>query len=116
MEVSHGKSCYRSRCSKSGRDVVTSDDVWLLAGREGEDGDPGRENIGERVHLNEFVNNRLIRESRKVKPTIAEIYARFSGSCLFTSFTQVQVMPAAVPPSAVRSEEGRKSAFILGSF
>lgn len=47
--------------------------------------------------------------------TIAEIYARFSGSCLFTSFTKVQVIPADVNMRAQRSDEQKKSQqFILG--
>lgn len=43
--------------------------------------------------------------------TKAETYARFSGSCLFTSFTQVQVIPAAVPAREVRSVKSCKSIF-----
>lgn len=47
--------------------------------------------------------------------TKAETYARFSGSCLFTSFTQVQVMPAAVPAREVRSVKSVKSIFCFKS-
>lgn len=42
-------------------------------------------------------------EAKYCNLTIADTYARFSGSCLLDSFTNVQVMPAAVLPRAVRS-------------
>jgi hypothetical protein len=113
VEVSHCENGYRSRCTKPSRNVVTGDYVRLLAGWEGEDGNPCGEDISERVHLNGIISYRLTKARRKVALTIAEMYARFSGSCLFTSFTQVHVMPAHVPARAVRSEERRKSVLIL---
>jgi hypothetical protein len=51
MEMSNDKNENGSRCSEPGRDVVTGDNVWLLGGREGEDGYPGREYIRKGIHL-----------------------------------------------------------------
>lgn len=54
MKVSNDKNENCSRCSEPGRDVVTGDNVWLLGGREGEDGYPGREDVREGIHLYEI--------------------------------------------------------------
>jgi hypothetical protein len=102
MEVSHEEDSYCCRCPKPGRDIIASNDIWLFVGWEGKDGNPSGENVGESIHLSENVSSRL-KTRGKVPPTKAPTYARFSGSCLFTSFTQVQVIPADVPLREVRS-------------
>jgi hypothetical protein len=71
MEVSDGKNCHHSSCPESGRDVVTSDDIWLLVGQKGEDRNPSGENVGERVHLYDTGHqSSLVKGTQKKKKRI----------------------------------------------
>jgi hypothetical protein len=65
VEMPHDERCCRSGCSKAGRDIVTGDYVRLLAGWEGEDGNPGSEDISERVHLNQIISCGLLKEEER---------------------------------------------------
>ena len=56
MAVPHNESDYRSRCPEPGRDVVAGDNIRLSVGWEGEDGNPGGEDVSKRVHLCENIN------------------------------------------------------------
>lgn len=109
MVVANDESSDRGGRPKPSRDIVTSDYVRLLTSREGENRNPCGEDVSKCIHLRRTFSIALGGKTRKAAPTRAEMYARFSGSCLFTSFTHVQVMPAAVPPRAVRSGESNKS-------
>lgn len=51
MQMPHDEDDGRRGPAKPGGDVVAGDDVWLFVGREGEDGDPGGEDVAEGVHL-----------------------------------------------------------------
>lgn len=53
MKVPHEENGYRCRCSEPGCDIITSDNIWLFVGREGEDGNPSGENVGEGIHLSD---------------------------------------------------------------
>lgn len=107
--MSHDESSYRRRRPEPGRDVVARDDVRLQVGREGEDRDPGGEDVSECIHLRchnftvSFTGVPRMGARIAAARTNAEVYARFSGSSRFVSFTHVHVMPAHVPDSAVRS-------------
>lgn len=73
MKVPHHESSYGSRSAEPGRDIVSCDNVRLQVGREGEDGDPGGEDVSECVHLDGKVGqlasaNRLMIIDGKHKP------------------------------------------------
>lgn len=51
MKVPHHESSYGRRGAEPSRDVVTCDNVRLQVGWEGEDGDPGSEDVSECIHL-----------------------------------------------------------------
>lgn len=103
VQIPHSENHGRRYPSKTSSDIVASDYIRLLIGREGEYWDPGNKNIAESIHLGEIVSqDRCI---AKFEPTNAPTYARFSGSPLFTSLTHVHVIPAAIPVREVRSKE-----------
>lgn len=112
VKVADDEYSHCGRCSESSCDVIASNDVWLKVGRESEDGYPRRENVGERIHLvvtgrvSSYCLGNCDLKLKKAKQTIADTYARFSGSSRFVSFTHVHVMPAHVLARAVRSSEG----------
>lgn len=57
MKVSNEQSSDSSRGSKASSDEVACDNIRLLTGREGKDGNPGSENVSECVHLVVFVSS-----------------------------------------------------------
>jgi len=56
MQISHEENNGRCRRTKPGGDVVTSDNIWLFVGGEGENGNPCDKNIAEGIHLGEKVS------------------------------------------------------------
>lgn len=59
VELSYEQDTKCSRHTKAGRDVVARDNVRLQVGQEGEDGDPGGEDVGERIHHGRDVGSLL---------------------------------------------------------
>lgn len=51
IKVPHDERSYRRRGAEPGCDVVSGDNVRLQIGWEGEDRDPGGEDVSECVHL-----------------------------------------------------------------